>query len=476
MKVTYVAWITQNIGGVINRFSQDIMIIDTQLAMAFINTAMQVCTSIASTVLLVVATPYVGVAVPFLCAIFWILQRIYLRTSKQLRTIDLEAKAPLCANFLQSAAGLITIKSFGWSDAYREKNTHLLRNSQIPYYLLASVQNWLSLVLNLVVAGLATTVVSIALNLDGLNTGYFGLALTGIMDIGFYFEVLVTSWTSLETSLGAIARMNVFVDSLPEHTEGQNIPSPSWPENGQLTTSNMTASYSKDSSAPPTLKGINLYIKPGEKIAICGRTGSGKSSIASAIFGLLSITSGTITIDGLDVKSLEAKALRSGIMLLTQDPYFMSGSIRDNLLLNNSSTIADDVVFHALQQTGLSRKFGTRPDVLDQTLVPQDMLTKGEMQLFAIARALLSRSKILILDEPTSGLDHESDEIVRRVMWDHCSAGNRTMICIEHKLRLIVDYDTVVVVDQGRIVEKGKPSELAVTEGSVFAQLLSQSS
>lgn len=129
MKVTYVSWITQSIGGVINRFSQDVMIIDTQLANAFINTAMQVCTSIASTVLLIVATPYIGIAVPFLCAIFWVIQHVYLRTSKQLRTLDLEAKAPLCAHFWQSASGLASIKAFGWTEDYREMNIQLLRRA-----------------------------------------------------------------------------------------------------------------------------------------------------------------------------------------------------------------------------------------------------------------------------------------------------------------------------------------------------------
>ncbi|THX27560.1 P-loop containing nucleoside triphosphate hydrolase protein [Aureobasidium pullulans] len=440
MKVTYVAWITQSIGGVINRFSQDVMIINTQLANAFINTAMQ------------------------------------------LRTLDLEAKAPLCAHFLQSASGLASIKAFGWSENYREKNIQLLRNSQVPYYLLGSVQNWLALVLNLVVAGLATAVVSIAFNLKDLDTGYLGLALTGIMDIGFHFEILIQSWTSLETSLGAVARMNQFVNELPQEAEGQIAPSTSWPERGEINIQNLTASYSIDPAASSVLKDISLHIKAGEKVAICGRTGSGKSSIVSAIFGLLRTTSGTITIDDLDTTSVRASALRAGIMLLTQDPYFVNGSIRQNLLLHRASGVADDTIVSALERTGLSVKLGLHKgessvsDILDNLLVPEDMLTRGETQLFAITRAILSTSQILILDEPTSGLDAASDQIVQRVLWEHCAAGNRTMICIAHKLRSIIDYDVVVVVNEGRIVEKGKPSELARTEGSLFGQLLSQSS
>ncbi|THY42771.1 P-loop containing nucleoside triphosphate hydrolase protein [Aureobasidium pullulans] len=344
------------------------------------------------------------------------------------------------------------------------------------------MQNWLALVLNLVVAGLATAIVSIACNLKGLDTGYPGLALTGIMDIGFHFEILIQSWTSLETSLGAVARMNQFVNELPQETEGQTAPSTSWPERGEINIQNLTASYSIDLPASSVLKDISLHIKASEKVAICGRTGSGKSSIVSAIFGLLRTTSGTITIDDLDTTSVRASALRAGIMLLTQDPYFVNGSIRQNLLLHRASGVADDTIVSALERTGLSVKLGLHKgessvsDILDNLLVPEDMLTRGEMQLFAITRAILSTSQILILDEPTSGLDAASDQIVQRVLWEHCAAGNRTMICIAHKLRSIIDYDVVVVVNEGRIVEKGKPSELARTEGSLFGQLLSQSS
>ncbi|THX67803.1 P-loop containing nucleoside triphosphate hydrolase protein [Aureobasidium pullulans] len=477
MNAKFVAWVSKDVGATINRFSQDIMIIDTQLAMAFTNTTMQVCTSTASIILLIVATPYIGAVIPVLCAIFWAIQRVYLRTSKQLRMLDLEAKAPLCTHFLQSVSGLTTIKSFGWSESYRETNIRLLQASQIPYYLLASAQNWLSLVLNLVVAGLATLVVSIAFSLSGLDSGYFGLALTGIMDLGFYFEVLITSWTSLETSLGAIARMNQFVRGMPKEEKDEVPPSSSWPAQGELWIENLTASYSEEVAVSPVLQNINLKIRPGDKVAICGRTGSGKSSIVAAVFGLLHIISGRITIDGLETGSLDSKALHTAIMLITQDPYFIPGTVRQNLVLHESDPVPDSAMMSALKRTKLLGKFktvGCDSNILDMTLVAGDMLTRGEMQLFVIARALVSNSKILVLDEPTSGLDHESDVVVRRILWEHCTATNCTMVTIAHKLQSIIDFDTVVVVSDGRIGETGRPSELAETPGSMFAQLLSQ--
>ncbi|THY94922.1 hypothetical protein D6C92_04649, partial [Aureobasidium pullulans] len=249
--------------------------------------------------------------------------------------------------------------------------------------------------------------------------------------------------------------MNQFVNELPQEAEGKIAPSTSWPERGrgEINIQNLTASYSIDPAASSVLKDISLYIKAGEKVAICGRTGSGKSSIISAIFGLLRTTSGTITIDDLDTTSVRASTLRAGIMLLTQDPDFVNGSIRQNLLLHRAPEIADDTIVSALERTGLSVKLGLHKgessvsDILDNLLVPEDMLTKGEMQLFAITCAILSTSKILILDEPTSGLDAASDQIVQRVLWEHCTARD------------------LVVVNEGRIVEKGKPSELARTEG-----------
>ncbi|CAC9892707.1 unnamed protein product [Aureobasidium pullulans] len=250
----------------------------------------------------------------------------------------------------------------------------------IPYYLLASIQNWLSLVLNLVVAGLATMVVAIAFNLSSLDSGYFGLALTSIMDLGFYFEVLITSWTSLETSLGAIARMNQFVRELPRKEEDEVVPSSSWPAQGELLIQDLTASYSEDSAASPVLRNVTLHVRPGEKVAICGRTGSGKSSIIAAIFGLLHVNYGSITIDGLDTKRVESKALRSTILLLTQDPYFTPGTVRQNLLLHESGPVPDSAIVSALERTKLLDKFNAiegDTNILDMTLLPEDMLTKA---------------------------------------------------------------------------------------------------
>jgi ATP-binding cassette subfamily C (CFTR/MRP) protein 1 len=157
--------VSTDIGSITNRFSQDIVMVDNQLQYAWINvtsgtthcysysdvvlTAPELLLMVSSVAIIVVATPPVAGTVPLLGAIGYLVQRVYLRTSRQIRLMDLEAKGPLCTHFLESLAGIVTIRAFGWSAAYRKKNSVLLDQSQVPFYLLFAIQNWLNLVLEL---------------------------------------------------------------------------------------------------------------------------------------------------------------------------------------------------------------------------------------------------------------------------------------------------------------------------------------
>jgi ATP-binding cassette subfamily C (CFTR/MRP) protein 1 len=138
VKIRYSAWGGKETGSIANRFSQDIAIIDMQLSGALLNVMAGICEVVAMTAIIIVATPFIAATLPILAPVFWIIQNIYLRTGKQLRIMDLEAKAPLCTHFLETVTGVATIKIFGWTKAYRERNERLLENSQTPYYLLES--------------------------------------------------------------------------------------------------------------------------------------------------------------------------------------------------------------------------------------------------------------------------------------------------------------------------------------------------
>lgn len=150
--------------------------------MAFINVTYSALNCVAQIGILIVATPFIAAALPPVFGVLYLIQNIYLRTSKQLRIMDLEAKAPLCTHFLETLSGVVTINAFNWAERNRERNKMLLDRSQVPYYLLESVQQWLALVLSLVVAGMATVLMAVCVALaDRVDAGYLGLAMLSLV-------------------------------------------------------------------------------------------------------------------------------------------------------------------------------------------------------------------------------------------------------------------------------------------------------
>ena len=382
---------------------------------------------------------------------------------------------------------MVTIVAYGCSNKYSGRNSELLKASQQPYYLLASVQVWLTLVLDLIVAGMASLLVGLAIGLkDSVDAGYLGLALLGVMDLGANFSGLILSWTLMETSLGAVQRIREFVSQTPEEGQGQLDPAPEWPSRGDINFRNLSAGYSLTSES--VLKDLELTVPSGQKLAICGRTGSGKSSLISTLFGLLHIKSGSITIDGISTSEVNQDLLRSKVISIPQDPYFLPGSVREKLSMTADPEQAPsaDTALTVLEKVGLRCKLeeeATRRNadgtyrspnsLLDMELQPADTLTKGQQQLFALARAMLTLGRVLVMDEATSGLDQETEEAFVRLVEQHFK--EHTVIAIAHYLATIMDFDRVLVMDGGSIAEDGRPSKLAGTEGSLFRALLDAS-
>ena len=491
---------TTDTGVTINRFSQDLQLIDMDLPISALNffTAFILC--LAQIVLIGVSSVYAAISFPIWFVSLYFIQKFYLRTSRQLRFLDLEAKSPLYSQFTEILAGLATVRAFGWQSALEKHNRHMLDRSQRPFYLLYTVQRWLQLVLDLLVAAVAVMLMSLVVGLRGsLNGAYVGIALLNVILFSQNLKLVLQYWTMLETHIGAITRIKNFTNSIEsENLVNENEPlPPNWPSRGAIEFQDLSATYD---GARKVLKNLDLSIKAGEKVAICGRTGSGKSSLTMAIFRMLELKSGSIKIDDVDISKISRNEVRSRIIGLPQDVLLLTGTVRLNI--DPYQGAADSAIVTALQDVKLwqtiEQKGGLDADI------DAINLSHGQKQLFCLAQALLRSSSILVLDEATSryvhlpssclqitskywflavsihgfllanlkfvqSVDDLTDILLQRVIRQKFS--KHTIIAVAHKLDTIIDYDKIVVLDDGVIAECDSPHVLLSRKGSAFRQL-----
>ncbi|POR35874.1 ABC transporter, transmembrane domain, type 1 [Tolypocladium paradoxum] len=416
---------------------------------------------------------YVAAVIPFFAVALYFLQKYYLRTSRQIRLLDLESKSPLYTQFTETAAGIQHIRAFGWHEEFLAHSLELLDYSQKPYYYMYCVQRWLTLVLDLCVLCIAVTLVAIGLNFTNTTTqGAIGLALISVIGFSEGLSLLINSWTELETSLGAIARLRSFVDETPTEQDprgeqARELPD-NWPSHGKIELQGVSARYNaSDDASRPVLDGISAVIQPGQKVGIVGRTGrltydfvnSGKSSLILTMLNLLHCYSGSVKIDGIDISQIASRQqLRSRITTLAQDPIELPGSVRSNLVpfasANPQTAGADEAaVIDALSRVGIWEHISSHGG-LDADLAAMG-LSHGQKQLLCLARAVLHNastgSRVVLVDEATSSVDGETDARMQAVMSE--AFAGCTLVVVAHRLETIQDADVVLELDAGRLVQ-----------------------
>ncbi|KAK5993610.1 ABC multidrug transporter B [Cladobotryum mycophilum] len=458
-------------GSLVNRFSQDMRLVDITLPIALTVFLFEVITCLGVAGLAIAAVSWFAISIPFVMVILVMIQRFYVRTSKQLRLLEIEHKAPLYSHFLESINGLATIRAFGWTQPYTAKTLSLLDNAQKPSYLLNCIQRWLTLVLDLVVAVLTVLLVVFAVVLKGkLSSSLLGVAIVNMMNLGNNLKGIIINWSTLETSLGAVTRIKNFAENTPSEIlpEEDRVPSQEWPSQGALEFRNLAVQY--DRTTEPVLRGISFSVEHGEKIGLVGRSGSGKSSMIQALLRMANIVEGQIILDGEDITRVPKHLIRQKLSCLTQDPFLFTNTIRFNADPLEEHT--DVEIANALDRAGvweiLKAKTEKGKEPLDEKM-DENFLSHGQRQLFCLGRALLKKSSILILDEPTSNVDAQTDAQIQQVI--RSEFKDRTVIMIAHRLDTLLDFDKIAVLEKGRLAEFGSPKELLDSSDGVFARL-----
>ena len=242
---------TTDAGAITNRFSQDMDLIDMTLPTQAIQFTTGAASCLVQLLIICVLAKYLAAAIPVLAGVLFLVQRYYLRTSRQVRLIDIEAKAPLYKHFIETAQGVATIRAFRWGAPFHKRHAEMLNNSQRPFYMLLCVQQWLSLVLDLIVGALAAVLVAVATSTVGsLSAGSLGVSLVLILEFNSLLTQTIQAWTKLETSIGAVARVQQFVQDTPSEPSGDGVPHPEWPTQGIIRFHGVAAGYSCVSHFP----------------------------------------------------------------------------------------------------------------------------------------------------------------------------------------------------------------------------------
>jgi ABC-type multidrug transport system fused ATPase/permease subunit len=307
----------------------------------------------------------------------------------------------------------------------------------------------------------------------------FGAAqvLDGKLDFGVLVAFLVLS-RFLYEPVGRLHQLNQIVqsgraagervfeilDHQPEEDAGQVVLSKSL--SGDVRYDNVSFSYS---GSQPTLKGISFHARPGEMIALVGPTGAGKSTIVNLLIRFYEYGGGQILMDGHPLPALRREDLRRNIALVTQESFLFNGTVAENLRMG-LPTATDAQLWKVLQAANASEFVQRMPNGLDTQVGERGVrLSVGEKQRVAIARALLKNPPILVLDEATASVDTATEKLIQEAL-DHLLA-NRTSFVIAHRLSTVRHADQILVIDQGRIIERGKHEDLLL-EGGLYAKLI----
>ncbi|XP_049276143.1 ATP-binding cassette sub-family C member 2 [Rhipicephalus sanguineus] len=237
-----------------------------------------------------------------------------------------------------------------------------------------------------------------------------------------------------------------------------------WPTEGRVEFQDLSASY-RPMVLEDSLKHVTFTVRPKEKVGIVGRTGAGKSSLVLALLRVLKSTNGRILIDDVDIASVPLPRLRTAITVIPQDPNLVRGTLRANLDPTQKHT--DEELWEVLRQAHLSDFVSKQPlKLLLETGDGGSNLSAGQRQLVCLARALLRRPKILVLDEATSHMDGDTDSLIQATLRD--SFANFTLLTVAHRLHTVLDYDRILVMSEGSVVEYGTLDELLKDSTSMF--------
>jgi ABC-type multidrug transport system fused ATPase/permease subunit len=497
------------LGQLMNRFSKDLEAVDQEVAPIAIG-VMSCALAIVVTVALITAiTPGFLIAAIVISGMYFFVGKFYLRSSRDLKRLESVQRSPLFQQFGETLSGITTIRAYGDERRFIRDNMLRINTHSRPFIYLWGANRWLAFRIDAVgdlVAFFAGAFV--VLNIGTIDAGSAGLSLSYAISFTENVLWMVRLYAMNEQNMNSVERIKEYLDVEQEAAAviEETRPAANWPSQGSVEFIGYSTRYRPD--LDPVLRQVTFKINPLEKVGVVGRTGAGKSSLALALFRGLEAEEGKILIDDVDIGLIGLQDLRESITIVPQDPTLFTGTIRSNLDPFNLFT--DEDIFTALRRVQLiGGALSTNPSTPQDSPPPTppeltlsttntttpliaptsgtstpttptnknifvnlsssitesgSNLSQGQRQLLCLARALLKSPKVLLMDEATASIDYATDSKIQETIRELKS----TIITIAHRLQTIVDYDKVVVMDAGKVVEFDHPHVLIAKEGGVF--------
>lgn len=508
------------LGRILNRFTHDSNTMDVELSDQVRLFLFSTSSSIATVIMVACYLPWILIAAFGLGAIFVLLASFYRASARDIKRIDAVVRSRVFAHFGESLSGAATIIAYGAQARFTEYLEHHIDAMNGANYATLANQRWLAVRLDIIAFSmtLITTLLCVTGVFD-ISPSDVGVVVSGMLSIMPMISLIIREMATTENSMNSVERIHHYAYNVEQegqfHSPAERKPAPSWPESGRLTFNNVVMSYRPE--LEPALKNFSADVAAAEKIGICGRTGAGKSTIMTALYRLVELRGGSIVLDGVDIRQIGLHDLRSKLAIIPQDPVLFQGTVRSNIdpfgeyddarLWDalRRAWLVDPVELAKVQeleargvstgelvkaeeevakQISSGKKKSSAVAAPGTVAMPKFHLDRsvdddgtnfslGERQLLTLATALVRNARVLILDEATSNVDFQTDSKIQATIKSEFK--DCTILCIAHRLKTILNYDRILVMDLGEIAEFDTPRALYTKQDGIFRSMCQNS-
>ncbi|KAI0065886.1 multidrug resistance-associated ABC transporter [Artomyces pyxidatus] len=503
-------------GRMLNRFSKDIETVDSSLASSLQNVNTSLATFAASVITVSVIFPWFLVPAFFIGMGYRVLAIGYLNTGRDLRRMESNTRSPIFSGFGELLEGIVTVRAFSAEQRFLDGLHKKIDLTTKMWYSFWMTNRWL--LLNFDFLGACSILVTTLFALSSvIGAGLAGLCITSAMAFTNSIYWCCRFWTALELDLNSVERVVEYLD-LPQEPPAvieSCRPPAYWPSSESpnlIVVEDLVIKYAPE--LPPVLHNVSFSLKARERVGLLGRTGSGKSTLAMSILRFTDPASGRILIDGIDISTIGVQDLRSRLTFIPQEATLFSGTLRDNLdpFQEHEDSECLDVLYrvHLINESESQResrqasraasRAATRPsspsqgqdspsptaassaapsvtDVESKAPITLDTkvsaggvnFSQGQRQLIAMARALLRHSSIIVLDEATSSIDFATDAKIQTTIREEFVGS--LLLTVAHRLKTVIDYDRLIVLDKGVVAEFDTPWNLIQKEDGIFRNM-----